>query len=450
MEVGMRRLMMVLGILSLSGAAFAEVGKDVYTIPELIEYALRNNPGLTAAGMDIDAERYRIEMAKGEKMPKVDFRGGVTRYRYDTPITPISGSPLAGSPFPEFDNNIYDAGVSVTIPLYMGGRLERGVTISEIKKAVAEDAFQMSRQELIYNVTAVSYKVLQLERLLEVSEAAVKQLEAHRKNAELFLQAGTVPRVELLRAEVELAHAGQNAVNVGNSLESTYEMLKTLMGVEDPDTRFVIMHETEQEDKYPVIVEEGISRALVHRPDYLSVLKKKKMAEETVRLTEGKGLPSVYMSGEYSERSGDDIEFKENWNLGLRLSVPIFEGGIIRAEAKRERMRIDRAKEEERSVKLQIMREVKDSYLNIENAQKRKDVSEKALEAARETLRIEVLRFETGAGTSTEVIDAQTGLLRAETEYQQAVFDKKTAIAALRRAMGEDVFQQSDGGERDE
>lgn len=122
----MRRLMAVLGILLLSGAAFTEAGKDVYTLPELIDLALKNNPKIAAAGRDVEAERYAIEMAKGEKMPKVDLKGGVTRYRYDTAITPISGSLLAGTPFPEFDNTIYDAGVSLSLPLYMGVGLREG------------------------------------------------------------------------------------------------------------------------------------------------------------------------------------------------------------------------------------------------------------------------------------------------------------------------------------
>jgi outer membrane protein len=66
-------------------------------------------------------------------------------------------------------------------------------------------------------------------------------------------------------------------------------------------------------------------------------------------------------------------------------------------------------------------------------------VSDKAIETARENLRIERLKYETGAGTSTDVIDAQTALLRAETDYHQAVYDKNIAIASLKRAIGEDV-----------
>lgn len=442
MEDVMRSLVLCLTIVMMATGAFAEAIKEAYTLPMLLDYALTNNPKIASASRDVEAEGYGIAAAKGEERPKVDFTGGVTRYRYDNAITPITGSPLAGSTFPEFDNDIYDLGVTLKFPLYMGGRLQKGVSIAGIRKAIAEDVLQMSRQELIYNVTAVYYKILQLERLKDVSDAAVRQLEAHRRNVELFLKAGTAPKVELLKTEAELAHMRQNALSVKNSMESAYEMLKTLMGIEDPDSRVSISQEAPVNIRYPSIVDEGISRAFVHRPDYAAVLKKANMVGLVVGVAEGKAYPSIFVNGEYSERSGDRLDFKDNWNLGLRLSVPLFEGGVIRAGADRERMAVSKTMEEERALRLQIMREVKDAYLTIDNARMSIDVSQTAVEAARETLRIEILKFESGAGTSTDVIDAQSSLLRAEADNQQAVYDRNTAIASLRRAMGEDVYER--------
>ncbi|MFN3480912.1 MAG: TolC family protein, partial [Thermodesulfovibrionales bacterium] len=147
----------------------------------------------------------------------------------------------------------------------------------------------------------------------------------------------------------------------------------------------------------------------------------------------------------YFERSGDSLEFKENWNLALRLTVPIFDGGLIRSEINKEKKEMEKVIEEERALRLEIIREIKDSYLNIENASERINVSQKAVEEAKENLRIEVLKYETGSGTSTDVIDAQTALLRAETDYLQAIYDRNIAIASLRKAIGEEDYKESGG-----
>ncbi len=80
--------------------------------------------------------------------------------------------------------------------------------------------------------------------------------------------------------------------------------------------------------------------------------------------------------------------------------------------------------------------------MNIDNANKRIDVSEKAVETAKENLRIEALKFETGSGTSIDVIDAQTAFLRAETDYYQALYDRRLAIVSLKRAIGEEIREE--------
>jgi len=434
----MNAFLTVLFIILLTNSAFAGTDGDSYTLSEAIGYALKNNPGIIVSQKNIRSESYGIKAAKADRMPKVDFSTGVTRYRYPTPVTPISGSPLAGVAFPEFDNTIYDAGAAFRLPLYKGGRLDRGVLIAEMKKAIAEDNFRLSRQELVFNLTNVYYKIAQLEKLLEANEASVKQLEAHKKDVELFLSTGTVPHVELLKTEVELSHAKERVLLVRNNLESAYELIKALMGIDDMNRRISIIHTSVNDNVTPI--DNSIAKAFTERPEYRSIIKKQKVNEERIKYAEGKRLPDVFLTGEYADKSGQDVAFKENWALALRLTIPIFDGGSIKTEVEREKIEMEKVKEEERALKLEIIREIKDAYRNIDNDGERMYVSNKAIETAKENLRIERLKYETGAGTSTDVIDAQTVLLRAETEYYQAVYDRNIAVASLKRAIGEDVY----------
>ena len=109
----------------------------------------------------------------------------------------------------------------------------RGIRIAQMRKAAAEDDYAANKQDLIYNVTAVYYKILQLQKLLVSTQASVAELESHEKDVEEFLKAGTVPRLDLLNTEVGLAHAKEDALVVKNNLESAFDLLKTLMGVDD-------------------------------------------------------------------------------------------------------------------------------------------------------------------------------------------------------------------------
>ncbi len=406
------------------------------TLSQAIGYALVNSPSLGVSRAEVESQKYGVREAKSHRMPQFYLEGDATRSRFDMPITPISGPPsLEG--FPEFDDTIYGGEVSAMLPLYRGGRLTHGVTAAELRKEISEERHSSTRQEMIFNITSVYYKIAQLEKLLEASEASVRQLEDHKRNVEISLEAGTVPRVELLKTEVELAHATQNALVVKNSIKSAYELLRVLMGMDDEEAEFTIVHESAINNVPPA--DNAVGIALAQRPDYRAVLFSQKVAAKELEIVKGKNLPDVYLTGQFMERSGSDIEFKEDWKVALRVSFPIFDGGLTKARAGQAGMELEKAIEEERAARLSIVREVRDAYLRLEDSEKRIQVTEKAIEAAGETLRVEKLRFDAGAGTSTDVIDAQAALLRAEAEYYQAAFDRDTAIASIRKALGEDI-----------
>lgn len=421
----------------LSSPSFAETGPDTYTLGEVIAFGLKNSGSIRSARADVEIEATNLRSAEADRLPRLELSSGVTRFKYPTPITPIYGSPPANLHFPEFDTTIYDAGLSFSLPLYRGGRLGRAVTIAEVKRSIAEDIYRMNVSELVYNLTSTFYKILQLGKFLKANEETVKQLETHRKNVELALNAGTVAKVELLKTETELAHASQSELIAKNNLESAYELLKTLMGVEDMDRKIILVEEVGTDDACPPLADSAAA-AVRYRPDYQAALKKVRVSEERLARARGRSLPSINLMSEYSEKSGTDRDFEENWTLGLRLSMPIFEGGAISADVGRAMAELEKAREEERMLRLSITREVRDAYLSIENAGKRIEVAERAILSAKENERIEQLRYKTGAGTSTDVIDAQTVLLRAETDYYQALFDRAIAFAALRKAVGEE------------
>ncbi len=440
-------LILVLTVIALSGFIVApdavmagEQDKPAgYTLASIIDYALKNNPRLRMSERDVSAETYGINAAKAERMPRVDFGSDVMKYRYPMPLTPIVLSDPVGPniDLPDFERNIYGMGGYFRMPLFKGGRLVRGVGVAEMKKSVARDNYAATKHDLIYNLTSVYYKISQLEKVYKANDATVKQLEAHKGNVEKYLRVGTVPYLDLLKTDVELSHGRERRLLVQNNLESAYELLKTLMGIDDMNVKISIKHQTQPEDKYPDL-DESVNKAFSSRPEFQAVTKKKKISEERIKIAWGKRLPDIYATGEYGGKAGDGFGFKENWNFGLKLLLPVFDGGLIQSEIDKEKNELEKIKEEERFVKLAITREVRDAHLGIVNAKERVEVTEKAIASAKESLRVELIKYDTGSNTSTDVIDAQTAFLRAETDFYQAKYDKEVAFAGLRKAIGEE------------
>ncbi|MEW6087027.1 MAG: TolC family protein [bacterium] len=412
-----------------------EQGEEKYTLKSVIEYALKNNPGIISAKKEVEIEYFNLKSSRAERLFKLDFNGGYTKFRYFTPVTPFV--PGVSGDLPDVDTKIYDAGITFRLPLFKGGQLSGNVYITEMKKSIAEDNFTMTRQELIYNLKSVYYKISQFKKLLEANEASVKQLEEHKKNVELSVKTGSAAQVDFLRTEVELSKTRENRLVIKNSVESLYEFLKALMGMDNMDRKILIVYEIPEDEEYPPF-EAGLNKAFFQRPDYNSVLKKKTICDERVKIARGRRYPDILIAGEYGDKSGDNLKFRENWNIGLRLSMPLFDWGIIKSDINKETGEWEKAKEEERLLRLNIIREVKNAYRNIETAGERIEVTLKMVESAKETLRIERLKYETGGGINTDVLDAQSALLSAETSYYQALYDKQIAIAYLWKVIGEE------------
>jgi len=411
-------------------------GLKTYSLEEVLEIALARNPALKASGLDVEISEEDIRAKKAVRVPRVNLESGITRYRYPYPVTPIAGSPLGGSAFPEFDETMYDIGVTLTMPVYRGGRITRGVRMAELEKAATEEAFTTDRHNLVFNVSSLYYKILQLERLLEAGEKSVAQVEEHRRVVSEHYGAGSTPHVDLLKTDVELARSRERVLVLKNNIENAYGALKALMGLDEEEFR--LKGDAKNNPVHPGL-DEGVRTALFRRSEVKEASKRREAAREGVEYVEGKRLPGIDLSARYADRAGADFDFREDWSVGIRLSVPIFDGGLIRSEARSAGLEVRKMEVELRALEIEIRREVKEAYLNLEKAEERISVTEKVIEAAEENLEVESLKYSTGAGTTADVLDAQTALVRAVTDREQALYDRELALLALRRATGEQI-----------
>jgi outer membrane protein TolC len=123
--------------------------------------------------------------------------------------------------------------------------------------------------------------------------------------------------------------------------------------------------------------------------------------------------------------------------VGVVVDIPIFEGGRIEARVRQEKARLLAAQERLRRLELQVQLDVETATLNIASAARRVQATEKAIEQAQESLRIEREKYDLGKGSITDVLDAQSALLDSQTNYYRALADYNVALAQLKLAMGE-------------
>jgi outer membrane protein TolC len=150
----------------------------------------------------------------------------------------------------------------------------------------------------------------------------------------------------------------------------------------------------------------------------------------------GTGVYGVYDDRNPQHATDRGPFYDDDGQVGVVATLPLFEGGRIEAKVKEEISALAAAQERLRKLSLQIRQEVETAILDVDSSSERVKATATAIEQARESLRIETLKYNLGAGVITDVLDAQTALLVTETTYYRVLADFYTALARLKLAVG--------------
>ena len=403
------------------------------TLAKAVEIALGNNPDLAAAGHGIDAARAQRDIAVGAVLPKVNLEGGYTYFREDRLIKPRRPGTLEVL---AFTDELVTGDIVLTMPLYTGGRLRNQVKAAELITQSAKQQLVRSRTELVFNVSSVFYSMLGHQEVINSMMFSRKALQEHHKRAKQMFDAQKAARVDLLRTEVRLADIEQQVIRERNTLDIKRFYLASLLGLSRQRKGLHIEGQLALSD-VPAGLDEDPATAFGNRQDYQSVKSKIDAQQKNLDIARGRRLPEVSFRASYGNRwAADSHDENEVGQVGVFAVIPVCEGGRIEARIRREQCRLRAQKERLRKLELQIRLEVATATSNIESTRARVGVTQKAVQQAKESLRIEREKYNLGKGAIVDVLDAQAALLDSETNYYRALADYNTAVAQFRLAVG--------------
>ena len=414
-----------------SGASGHSAG---LTLDQCIDIALRSNPGIAQKQWDTKTALAEKDMAKGSLWPAISAVGGYSYYRDDRLIKPRRPGTLEVL---GFTDQLVSGDLVLTMPLYTGGRLINQVRAAELMSQSAKLQLLHSRTELVFNVSSVFYSMLGQREVISSLIFSQKALQEHHKRVSELLHAQKAAKVDLLRTEVRLADIQQQLLRQENVLNIQRFLLISLLGLDGHTDDLQIEGELTQTDA-SADLSHGLASAFNNRNDYQALQSRIAAQGKRLKMAKAGHLPQVSLRASYGNRwAADSDEDNEVGEVGVFGVLPLFEGGRIVAGVRRERSRLRAQKEALRKLRLQIQLEVQTATSNIESTHARVGVTQKAVEQARESLRIEREKYDFGKGAIVDVLDAQSALLDSQTNYYQALADHNTAQAQFRLAVGE-------------
>jgi len=400
--------------------------KDL-TLDECTSVALSRNPRIVTATQRAIEARDKVAARRGVKLPQIEFRTDALKYDW---LPPNKEKILGGG-----TTDVYSA-LNLSMLLFSSGRAEANIDASTARFYASQQELRRTRQDVAFEVSRSYYSVLRLEAILSTREEAVKQMEHYLTVAKEKHDIGKAPKLDVLRAEVQLADVTQAKLLASNQLEIARLELLNAMGIQDQGIQINPMKD-DTPAPYYTKPDEFLQEALETNPEYLRTHYLTKAAERDVTAARAEFGPNLSLVASYN-REGSDFPDINNGYAGFALSIPIYTGGIVRARVGEAKAVVEQEKSTTDLISQRMTLAVRSAVLSTQDAANRLAATRKSVEQAQEALNIAQQKYAVGLGSTTEVIDTQVALAQAQTNYAQALYDGKVAVAALNLAIGRD------------
>jgi outer membrane protein len=401
-------------------------------LQQATEFALRQQPTIRSAQGSLVAAQARVPQAKSAYYPRFDVQAGVQKSEFKSSTT---GRRTQG------DNTF--ATILGNQLIYDFGKTAALVDEARAGSRVASGELERVREVVVQNVRQAYYNLLQARRLTGVADANLSRSELNLRSAQGFYDVGTKPKSDVTKAEVEVANARVQVIRARNLVRISETTLANALGLEA-----TVPIEIEDNLNYePVSLDSTQLRAeaLGNRPELRQGQARLDAARAQLAGARARYLPDLSVNGSAGTSSGDavistngvaGVSFSDNWSIAGQLTWNLFEGFFTQERIKETQALVDVARADYESLELQVRLDVEQAYITVTEAAERIAATEKAIESARENLRLAQGRYDAGVGTILDLTDAQLSLSTAEADNVTALTDYRVGLAVLDRVVG--------------
>lgn len=405
-------------------ALFPVVGtaQEHVSLEDCIRMAQSNNKKIKASECLLKSAEFQRRSAKGLFFPSFSLEGAVL-YSTSDGTLPIAGGRLPvlgmdGKPtgqtafFPGLNLDyemgwIFNAGIQLKQPIYMGGKIRAGYQMSKIGQEMAQQNKRLTEAEVIVATSRAYAEVVRTKELMQVARSYHNLLTELKRTVEKARQHGMKPQNDVLKVEVKLNESELNLRRATNG--HCLAMMNLCHYVGRP-----LSDSLDVDSNLPEPVQETAAESsILNRPEYLLLEKKKDMAHQKVLMARSDYLPQIGLVGNYGYANGVELNGQKlmdgfGFHVGLKVSVPLFDFGHRINKIKTARAQYEQTCAEHDDTGEMLQLQMNQSFNQLDEAFLEKRLAESSVASANENLRSSRLHYEQGMETMSDYLEAQT------------------------------------------
>ena len=377
-------------------------------------------------------------------LPSVNISGIYTRIGKITEISIPSGPGGQKRTFRFGTPNRMNFEVKLQMPVFTWGWIGNTIALSETGRDLSELDKKQQMAALTDQTLRAFYAVLLNEEVIRLHQANLRRAEDHLQATREQYNAGLVPKLEKLRAAVQVKNIQTSLNEAYGNLEKSRIFLAKTVGKNDE--KFLITGEL-QYVLFTQNVNRVINRALQHRSDLKSFKIQQRMKGKQISIAGSGNKPNLFFFSGYNVQNGFDPmnpdKFIDNWSMGLQLSIPLFDGFATRHKVEQAKIELRSVQMQEKEIEDLIRMQIRQTFVAIRQAEQKIQNQEENIALAKEAYSVAEKQFRQGLVSSLEVSDARQALNQNELVRTQAIFNHIMAKLDLCKAIEDYTWFES-------
>lgn len=407
------------------------------SLPELTEFALRNNPRTRQSWFAARAAAAGVGIEKADLLPQLSANYAMTRTQQVTNQGVLVPWQTRYGPSISLSYLLYDFGVR-------GFQIET----SEYRLLAANLSHNRVLQDVVFGVEQAYYRLIGNDALVRVNAQSLKNAETALEAVSKRRESGFATVADVYRAETLVAQARLNLTRSNGELEKSRGQLAFVVGL--PVNVGIAVRPLEappQTKEISASIGDLLARAKASRPDLVAAEAQVRASRASANAVARAGMPSIeVVGGSGRTMFGDSRPSASNYNIGLAIRIPIFNGfrdtySVRQAEAQA------KAVEANRDALLgQAEVEVWHGYYDLTTVNSSISSTEAQVRSAEQTAQATLARYQSGFGSILDLITAQQDESNARVQRIQSYLDWFTTLARLQVAVGASDLIKAGGG----
>lgn len=379
-----------------------------------LDYAKNNNITINTLKLDSKYSEQNVVAAKAAKLPNLS--GSVTQglTHYNSGFEPASGY-----------------GVSSSVALYNGGYINNNIKSAELSLQAANLNIEAANNDITLSITEAYLNILLAKENVVYYQDLVNTTAAVVKQTQQRFDTGMVAKKDLLEVQATLASDKYALVAAQNTVRQNILTLKQILQLPSA----MLFDVSPKDSVTPVSLVAGLSEAqqlaLNTRPEIKSSALNVAVQQTEVDKAKYSLRPSLSLNGSigssYAKNTLDKLYFSQigdNFyqNLGLTLSVPIFDRKVTKTNVEKEKINTEIAKLDLQNTKTNLSQAVEQAYINVQNAQQQYIAANEQLTYSGETFRIANEQFKIGSYNIVDYLQQKNLYVQALQAFVQAKY----------------------------